>query len=283
MPSVIRRSAGVLLLTALAGCSAGPAAPSGSAGAAPASTAVTGKGVHQPTANAAFDYQLGGAYPPPAGTRAVSRDRVEDPVPGVYNICYVNAFQSQPGDAVAWWKRKHPGLLLRDGAGAPVVDTDWNEPLLDISTGDKRRSLAGIIGGWIDSCAAAGFDAVEPDNLDSYERSDGRLTPADAVEFARLLTRRAHRQGLAVAQKNAADLLTRRARTGFDFAVVEECGSYQECPDFAGAYDNRVFDIEYRQKDFRKACRSWGGDLSITLRDREVRPAGEEGYVQRRC
>lgn len=280
MLSLIRRSATVLLVTALAGCSGGPSGPEGSDRA---STPAVGKGIRQPPADAAFDYQLGGAYPPPSRTRAVSRDRTEHPEPGLYNICYVNAFQTQPGDAVDWWKREHPRLLLRDRAGQPVIDEDWQEPLLDISTQEKRADIAEVVGDWIDGCAAAGFSAVEPDNLDSYERSKGLLTSADAVAFARLLAHRAHRKGLAIAQKNAADLIGRRATTGFDFAVVEECGSYQECPEFAAAYDNKVFDIEYRTRDFERACRSWGKELSITLRDRDVRPAGEEGYVNRRC
>ncbi|MEV5983311.1 endo alpha-1,4 polygalactosaminidase [Streptomyces sp. NPDC052114] len=269
------------LLVPLAACgtsdSRGP--ESGTSTARPA-----GDDVRRPRADAAFDYQLGGPYRPPAKTRAVSRDRTADPVPGLYNICYVNAFQAQPGkDAARWWQREHPDLVLRDDEGHEVVDEDWQEPLLDISTAKKRAALADVVGAWIDGCAKAGFDAVEPDNLDSYERSDGLLTADDAAEFARLLARRAHDKGLAIAQKNTTDLLDRRDRIGFDFAVTEECAHYKECPDYASAYDGRVFDIEYERKDFDAACRSWGGELSLTLRDRDVRPAGEDGYVFRRC
>ncbi|WP_405664202.1 endo alpha-1,4 polygalactosaminidase [Streptomyces sp. RK9] len=236
----------------------------------------------KPGANTPFDYQLGGPYPPPDGVRAVSRDRSAKPAPGRYNICYVNAFQAQPGKkAAAWWDDKHPGLILRDDDGAPVIDEDWDEPLLDISTAAKRKELLGVVGGWIDGCARSGFDAVEPDNLDSYARSDDRLDPADATAFARLLVRRAHDQGLAVAQKNTAELLGKGI--GFDFAVVEECGQYDECEPFSSAYDGRVFDIEYETKGYDAACRRWGKELSIVLRDRDVLPAGEKGHVYRRC
>ncbi|GGO52053.1 endo alpha-1,4 polygalactosaminidase [Streptomyces lasiicapitis] len=235
-----------------------------------------------PSPDTAFDYQLGGAYPPPDGVRAVSRDRSAKPVPGRYNICYVNAFQAQPGkEAAAWWEDKHPGLILRDDDGDPVIDEDWDEPLLDISTAAKREELLGVVGRWMDDCARDGFDAIEPDNLDSYARSDGRLDPADATAFARLLVRRAHEQGLAIAQKNTAELLGKRI--GFDFAVVEECGQYDECGAFSSAYERRVFDIEYEKKGYDAACRRWGGKLSIVLRDRDVRAAGERGYVYRRC
>ncbi|WP_420712244.1 endo alpha-1,4 polygalactosaminidase [Streptomyces sp. NRRL S-920] len=262
------------LLGPLAACSSD--ASSGSSG--------SGGAVRRPPVDAAFDYQLGGAYPPPSKVRAVSRDRAAEPAPGRYNICYVNAFQVQPGKATArWWQREHPDLILRDGQGRTVVDEDWREPLLDISTRAKRAALANIVGKWIGGCAEAGFDAVEPDNLDSYERSKGLLTADDAAAFARLLARRAHDEGLAIAQKNTTDLLERRRTIGFDFAVTEECARYEECPAFASAYDGRVFDIEYETKDFTTACRSWGQKLSVTLRDRDVRPAGEDGHVYRHC
>lgn len=278
---------GTLLLALLVGCStAGPGEPTGSGeSTASGSSAASGAGdVRQPPVDAKFDYQLGGPYTPPAKVRAVSRDRTADPAPGLYNICYVNAFQAQPGKkATRWWEREHDDLLLRDDEGRTVVDEDWEEPLLDISTPKKREALAEIVGEWIDGCADAGFDAVEPDNLDSYERSDDLLTTDDAAAFARLLARRAHSQGLAIAQKNTTDLLDRRERIGFDFAVTEECARYKECPDFADAYDGKVFDIEYVTKDFDTACRAWGKKLSITLRDRDVRPADEDGHVYRHC
>ncbi|MFE2378818.1 endo alpha-1,4 polygalactosaminidase [Streptomyces sp. NPDC059398] len=282
-PSLLRRAARVLapaLLLLVAGCSSGGPGD----GATPTTAASTrDSGVHKPPARASFDYQLGGPYRPPAGVRVVSRDRTADPAPGLYNICYVNAFQSQPGSAIGWWQKHHPDLLLRDRHGKPVVDEDWQEPLLDISGAAERKALADIVGRWIDGCADAGFDAVEPDNLDSYERSHGLLTEDDAASFARLLAAHAHRRGLAIAQKNTTDLLGERHRIGFDFAVVEECGSFQECTEFATAYQGRAFDIEYGTKAFDHACRAWGTKLSITLRDREVTPAGEQGHVYRRC
>ncbi|MFI1972171.1 endo alpha-1,4 polygalactosaminidase [Streptomyces cinnamoneus] len=236
-----------------------------------------------PRPNVVFDYQLGGAYTPGDKVRAVSRDRGAKPVDGLYNICYVNAFQTQPGDSVSWWKKHYPHLLLKNDDGDLIVDKDWDEPLLDISTPAKREALMNVVGPWIDDCAAAHYDAVEPDNLDSYERSEGKLTPQHAAAFARLLAARAHQRHLAVAQKNTADLLPQHARIGFDFAVVEECGRYKECSEFSDAYGAKVFDVEYGKKDFTAACRAWGKELSVTLRDREVSPAGTDGYVYDSC
>ncbi|MFF1697761.1 endo alpha-1,4 polygalactosaminidase [Streptomyces sp. NPDC058257] len=239
--------------------------------------------VRPPKADAVFDYQLGGPYTPDDAVQALSRDRSAKPAKGLYNVCYVNAFQTQPGEAIGWWKKKHPDLLLKDDDGSLVIDDDWEEPLLDISTAGKRRDLMDIVGPWIDGCAKSGYDAVEPDNLDSYERSDDLLTTEHAAAFAKLLAERAHSRGLAIAQKNTTDLLPERGRIGFDFAVVEECAAYKECGDFADAYDDKVFAVEYTRKDYRTACDGWGSDLSITLRDRDVRPEGTKGYVFEQC
>ncbi|MFD7118550.1 endo alpha-1,4 polygalactosaminidase [Streptomyces sp. NPDC059922] len=273
------------LALALSGCAASDSADG--SGAAPRKTEAsptTGHPVRPPRAHDPFDYQLGGAYDPPEGVRTVIRDRTAapDPDPGVYNVCYVNAYQTQP-DAVAWWRKNHPDLLLRDADGAIVVDEDWQEPLLDISTDDHRDRLAGIVGGWIDGCADRGFDAVEADNLDSYLRSDGLLDRAQAAAFARLLAGRAHRAGLAIGQKNAAEMTGVRDGIGFDFAVAEECARYEECDVYADAYDDRVLVIEYRRADLTVACREWGDRLSVVLRDRDVVPAGEPGHVNARC
>lgn len=235
-----------------------------------------------PPVHAGFDYQIGGAYPPPDGVRVVSRDRAHKPAAGRYSICYVNGFQAQP-DALDWWQRHHPDLVLHGAGDKPVMDTDWNEALLDTSTAARRKALARIVGGWIEGCADKGFQAVELDNLDSYERSEKRLTRADNVKFAALLTRRAHRSGMAAGQKNAQELLEQRAAMGFDFAVTEECGQYQECGSYAKAYDDRVLDVEYTAKGLAAACRTWGERLSIVRRDLDVRPEGEDGHLYERC
>ncbi|MEV5582586.1 endo alpha-1,4 polygalactosaminidase [Streptomyces parvus] len=235
-----------------------------------------------PTANAAFDYQIGGAYTPPAGVEAVSRDRGSRPAEGLYNVCYVNAFQTQP-DALDRWEKDNPDLLLRDADGDLVNDEAWGEALLDTSTAGKRARLATIVGDWIDGCAESGFQAVEPDNLDSYERSDGLLTRADNAAFAKLLAGRAHGAGLAIGQKNTTDLLGQREEIGFDFAVAEECGRYDECADYASAYDDKVFVVEYTADDFREACSSVGAKVSVVRRDLDVAPAGRPGHVFRAC
>ncbi len=247
-----------------------------------AAPATTTPKVVRPTADATFDYQIGGAYTPAKGVTAVSRDRSAKPVSGLYNVCYVNAFQAQP-DALEWWQKKHPDLVLRGKDKRPVIDEDWNEALLDTSTADKRTRLAAVVGTWVDGCAKRGFQAVEPDNLDSYERSGGRLTKAHNAAFAKLLAARAHAAGLAIGQKNTVDMLADHTKIGFDFAVAEECGEYNECGAYAKAYSDRVFVIEYQDSGYSRACTAFGAKLSIVQRDLDVTPRGSGDYTLRTC
>jgi hypothetical protein len=236
-----------------------------------------------PPANATFDYQIGEPYTPPAGVTVVSRDHDATAAAGIYNICYVNAFQAQTADA-SWWKTNHPDLLLHDKNGNLVIDKDWNEILLDYSTAAKRAGLTTIVGGWIDQCASKGFKGVEPDNLDSYTRSKSLLTESEAVAYAASLTSYAHGKGLAVAQKNDADLSTANAKqAGFDFAVAEQCADYDECQSYTATYGNHVIVIEYSQSKFTKACNAYGSTLSIVLRDVDVTAPGSGSYVFKTC
>ncbi|MEV5456230.1 endo alpha-1,4 polygalactosaminidase [Streptomyces sp. NA03103] len=232
-----------------------------------------------PPAHAGFDYQIGGAYTPPAGVDVVSRDHTASPAPGLYNICYVNAFQAQPGAEGDW----DDDLLLRDANGDVVYDADWGEAFLDIRTADKRERIAAKVGTWIDGCADKGFQAVEPDNYDSYTRAGDLLDAADAQGLIRLLAERAHSDGLAIGQKNTVELAPNRERNGLDFAVAEECGEWDECGDYTAAFGDRVIVIEYTAKGLSKACAGFGDELSIVRRDLDVSPEGSSGYVRETC
>lgn len=238
-------------------------------------------------ANGRFDYQIGGAYTPDASVAIVDRDRSAGPAGGTYDICYVNAFQTQPAEE-AFWTGSHPDLLLRNADGAFVEDPDWpGEFFLDISTAGKRAGVAEIVGGWIDGCRDDGFEAVEPDNLDTWTRSGGELTEADAVAYATLLAARAHADGLAIAQKNAGELgAAGRTAVGFDFAIVEECQNYSECDDYTDVYGDDVLEVEYTDNPrtaFTSACAAQGRRISVVLRDRDVVPRGDEGHHDEWC
>jgi hypothetical protein len=246
-----------------------------------------------PPVNAKFDYQIGGDYPLPRGVQVVTRDWFAGSPDAPYSICYVNGFQTQddedgvdrPDERSTW-----PAELVLRGLGD---DPNWGgEYLIDISSAAKRAQAADWVQQMIQTCADKGFDAVEYDNLDSWTRFDD--TPVEhevpfgktqAIRYAELLTDRAHALGLAVAQKNTPELSRRVSRRviGFDFAVAESCGRYAECHDYRALFGNRVIAIEYRRKDFRRACRAVGRWVSVALRDRNVTLPGSGTYRYAAC
>ncbi|WP_330347622.1 endo alpha-1,4 polygalactosaminidase [Streptomyces sp. NBC_00582] len=262
-----------------------PTAPPVGAGASPTrspaspSASASRATVTPPPKHVPWDYQIGGAYAPAAGVRVVSRSHESAPVPGLYTICNINAFQAQEGAEAEW----DSDLLLRDADGKVVYDKDWNEAILDIRTDAKRRRIAAVLNTWIDGCAAKGYQAVEPDNYDTFTRYPDRLTGDQAEALMKLLAAHAHADGLAIAQKNTVELVSDRAAVGLDFAVVEECAEYDECGAFAEAFDDNVLVVEYTAKGMAQACSGWGGTLSVVRRDQLVVPKGTSGYVHQTC
>jgi hypothetical protein len=235
--------------------------------------------IRLPPAGAGFDYQLGGSYDLPDGVTVVARDSTDEPAAGAYSICYVNGFQTQPGDGARWVSAD---LALRDADGQPFIDPGWpDEYLLDTSTRDNREAIVGLMRPVFDRCATAGFDAVEVDNLDTYSRSGGALTLDDNMALASAYAEIAHSLGMAIAQKNGAGSSAElRDAVGFDFAVTEECARYDECADYGDAYGDLVFDIEYSAEFLDAACTVVG---SAILRDRDLAPPGDPGHVFEAC
>lgn len=248
------------------------------AGTACSASAAPVAAVTPPPVKAGFDYQIGGAYTPAKDVKVVSRDHTAQPAPGLYNICYVNAFQAQPGAEGEWGD-----LLLRDADGNVVMDEDWGEALLDLRTADKRQRVAAKVNTWVDDCASKGYQAIEPDNYDSFTRSRGLLSDSDAQAYIRLLSAHAHTKNLAIGQKNTSELAGQRQANGLDFAVAEECGEQNNCGEFTPAFGDHVIVIEYTDKGLANACARWGGALSIVRRDHDVVPKGEAGYVRKTC
>ncbi|MBP0462207.1 endo alpha-1,4 polygalactosaminidase [Streptomyces montanisoli] len=269
--------------TAGASTTAGAAAPTSASTAAAstsaASTSAASTGVTLPPVHAGFDYQIGGAYKPPAGVKVVSRDHSASPAAGLYNICYVNAFQAQEGAEGDW----DSDLLLRDANGKVVYDDGWDEAVLDIRTAAKRKRIAAKVDGWIDSCASKGFQAVEPDNFDTFTRFPKLLTSNEAEAFIKLLSDHAHAKGLAIAQKNTSELAGDHASNGLDFAVAEECGRYDECGVYTSAYGDHVIAIEYTASGLKKTCSGYGDRISVVRRDVDVSPIGSDGYLRQTC
>lgn len=234
-----------------------------------------------------IDYQLGGASDPAPGVTLVVRDATEQPAVGIPSICYINGFQTQPGELESWLAEA-PEAVLLDAAGDPVIDPNWpDEALLDPRTAEARDAIVERLGPLIDGCGAAGFVGVEFDNLDSYSRSDDVISIDDALALATLLVDRAHEAGLAAGQKNALELGERgRDDAGFDFVVLEECDRWAECALAIEVYGDQVMNIEYTD-DLRgtwaEVCARGEIPALTVLRDRMLAPPSSPDHVLDHC
>ncbi|MBG0716972.1 endo alpha-1,4 polygalactosaminidase [Microbacterium sp. 2C] len=275
--------AAALLLVLVSAC-ASVVAGEDSGAASPASPATAGE-IDAPPPGGAFDYQLGGAYAPPTGVTVVVRDRTAAPVGAGYDVCYVNGFQTQPGESDSF-ADEHTDLLVTVD-GSPLADPGWpDEYLFDTSSAEKRSALVAIVGDWITGCAEDGFQAVEIDNLDSYLRSDGVNSASSNLALAAEYARVAHTAGLAIAQKNTAEHTEELRAAGYDFAVTESCMSFEECSAYTDVYPT-VLDIEYTDElgvdGFRGACDDPGRPASMILRDPKLVDPADPDYHYETC
>ncbi|GLY47857.1 endo alpha-1,4 polygalactosaminidase [Lentzea sp. NBRC 102530] len=268
--TLVKPVAALAVLVLLSGCASEPELPPR----------------EKPPAGGQLDYQLGGAYQPDVPVKIVVRDRSKIIDGRRYNICYLNALQTQPNKAeggLDWWRANHDDLLVKKD-GQVAIDPEWQEGILDISTGEKRAKILEIQKKWIKDCKTSYFKGVEPDNLDSYQRSQGAFDLNATKEYMKAFVRYAHEQGLAVAQKNAAELGDAgKKEIGFDFAITEDCQARNECGTFANAFGNDFFQIEYTEAGFNKSCADRAGKVSIIRRDRNIVPYGHEDYVYEVC
>jgi endo-alpha-1,4-polygalactosaminidase (GH114 family) len=152
-----------------------------------------------------------------------------------------------------------PEVLGREYEGWP------GEKWLDIRQMDL---LAPVMLARMDLCQAKGFDAVEPDNMDIHGNETGfPITYQDQLRYVLWLADEAHRRGLAIGIKNAADQLPDLI-DHFDFAIIEDYFFYgleekmlpliqAGKPVFAAEYDDTGV-------DFPAACRK-GTQLGFSV------------------
>ena len=154
----------------------------------------------------------------------------------VYLVCYlsVGTWEDWRNDADAF-----PDEVL--GEALP----DWEgERYVDVTATDVLHPI------WqarLDACAASGFDAVDPDNIDIYANVSGFSITADEVtELMVWLANEAHARGMAIGQKNAPELVA-DLEPLLDFAVVEQCLEQAGCAAYApyAAAGKPVFAVEY--------------------------------------
>ncbi len=179
-------------------------------------------------------------------------------------ICYISV-----GSWEDWRPDKDqfpPEVLGNDYEGWP------GERWLDIRQIDM---LAPIMRARLDLCAAKGFDAVEPDNIEIFNNNTGfPLTYQDQLSYALWLAQEAHARGLSIGLKNAADQIPDLIDV-FDFMIVEDYFYYDlygETLPFIAA-GKAVFAAEYTDMaiEFDDICqKAKRTSISVILKNRDL-------------
>ena len=178
-------------------------------------------------------------------------------------LCYVSV-----GTAEAW--RSDFAAFPADVKGPEW--RDWpGEYFLDIRRHDV---LLPIMEARFRACAAAGADAIDPDNQDQQWAGAFPITTAETVAYMQALAQLANGMGLEIGQKNNPDAVPDLVGT-LDFIVTEGCFVDGWCEDVlpyvhAG---KPVHAIEYTDTpvDFAAAC-AYGRQTGIDfiLKDRAL-------------
>ena len=191
-----------------------------------------------------WDWQIGRVTPlQRAGRHAVD----------IYDI---DGFLTTPAEIqrihTAW-----PASTLAHPKAVCYLDLAWEDYRPDASPAPGGRFPAATLGKiyygypeerWVDfrqldalkpmlnariaMCASKGFDAVELDDIDSFDppsTTGFHLTPGDAQNYLAYAFNQVHRDGMTALWKNSPLLASWGARYT-DGAVVEECYTYGGCP-----------------------------------------------------
>ncbi len=193
---------------------------------------------------------------------------------GIYTICYVSVgtLEDWRSDVSVFYdKNIFPSKLV-----GKSYDGWEGEYFLDIT----QENLRPIMQKRFKDCAAKGFLAIEPDNMDVYINDSGfDISKEQTLRYIRSLAKDAHNMGLEIGQKNVAEL-TDKLVDIMDFVITESCYQDGWCNDIlpyikAG---KPVFDAEYndRKINFKAACAyAKKHKISMILKDRDLSYAYE--------
>jgi hypothetical protein len=227
------------------------AAGSGSGGRGGSASTDAGAGRWQPAKATTFYWDLANA--PPDNTKNVGAYDIDGwgndasevaalHARGIKVVCYMDAGTYEPG-------RPDSGAFPAALKGSAVQG--WpGEIWLDVRpAGPSYATLQSIMLARFTVCRDKGFDAVEPDNLDSYQNSPGFSTSsADQLAYNEWIATTVHGLGLAVFQKNDLDQIP-TLEPYFDGILDEECNQYSECDALAPytAANKPAWNAEYTE------------------------------------
>ncbi len=206
--------------------------------------------IWQPTSDTSmtWNWQLQGTVPTNTNVQMFDIDGFDNTAAtvaalhahGTIAVCYIDF-----GTAENWRSdySEFPASVLGNTNGWP------GERWLDIRASSGALAIIEpIMTARMEMCVQKGFDALEPDNIDSYENNPGfPTTAADQLTYNEWIANTAHSLGLSVGLKNDNDQ-TAQLEPYFDWALDEQCNQYSECNTenvFTQA-NKAVFNAEYQ-------------------------------------
>ena len=167
-------------------------------------------------------YDIDGFLTTPAEVRALHTRWQAATLPHPKAICYLDlAWEDYRPDGT-------PGQVFPAAALGNIYFGYPQERWVDFRQLDALKPM---LDERIRMCAAKGFDAVELDDIDSFDppsTTGFHLTPGDAQNYLAYAFNEIHRYGMTGLWKNSP-LLSWWGRRYTDGAVVEECYRYQQC------------------------------------------------------
>jgi hypothetical protein len=177
----------------------------------------------QRTGGRAVDiYDIDGFLTTPAGVRAIHTTWQAATLPHPKTICYLDlAWEDYRPDAT-------PGRYFPADTLGNIYFGYPQERWVDFR---QLGALKPMLDERIRMCARKGFDAVELDDIDSFDppsTTGFHLTPGDAQNYLAYAFNEIHRYGMTGLWKNSP-YLSWWGRRYADGAVVEECYRYHQC------------------------------------------------------
>lgn len=196
-------------------------------------------------------------------------------------ICYVDVGSWEPyrTDAANF----NPACIC--GAGATLQANGncsssahemqgWTEWWFDLHDASCLTNVEAGMAKRLQAAAALGCDAIEPDNLDSFENQDQAgaaaggwgNTMADENNYITHIAQEAHALGMGILLKNAGDLLvdgngdpttySTSIVDVFDGSLNEQCHQYSECADYQafGNAGKAMWNAEYLNSNSTSSC-----------------------------
>jgi hypothetical protein len=215
------------------------------------------------------------------GEQATAADVAAIHAAGAKAVCYVDVGTLETGRSDY---AQFPSSVV-----GPAVQGWPGENWLLVTAANQPTLLPLMKARFTNWCAAKGFDAIEPDNLDAFTNISG-ITEDDDVAYVLAVAGLAHGMGLSIGLKNLlSDVTAAHATTlvsTFEWALVEQCYEFTACASYTGAggfiaAGKSVWDVEY---NVTPTCAdATAGHMNAQKRDLNLVAPTTSGYSYAPC